>query len=93
MAMMTYAAAKATKALLEAESNRTGAVMRNFPRGPMGLTPDAVKCTPEWRAAYNADVVAFARLRKFNRVFVRVFAGEAKAERAARRQALMARSS
>lgn len=53
-------------------------------RGPMGLTPDAVKEMPEWRAAKTRVDKAFAQLRAFNAAFVKRFAKELRAERAER---------
>ncbi len=50
----------------EGEYHAASKAMQQFPRGPMGLTPDAVKATPEWRAAKQRLDRAFARLRAFN---------------------------
>jgi hypothetical protein len=51
----------------------------------MGLTPDHVRATPEWRAAKARSKAAFAALQAFNIVFTRMFAKELRAQRAARR--------
>ena len=61
-------------------------------RGPTGLTPDAVKETPEWRAAKASVDKAFARLRAFNAVFVKKFAKELRAERSERTRERESRS-
>jgi len=62
--------------ILEAAVNATSAALKAFPRGgPLGLTPDAVKASPEWKAARNAYQSAFDALRAFN-------AAKAKARRA-----------
>ncbi len=56
----------ATENTLEAEVAAASAALRDFPRGSMGLTPDAVKASPEWRAAKTRYELAFARLRSWN---------------------------
>lgn len=84
-----FAAAKDKQAALEAESSRTGAIMRTFPSHPNGLTPDHVRATSEWRAAKAASDAAFAKLRNFNGAFVKTFEKELKAERMARNAARM----
>jgi len=85
---MTFAIAKAAQAAIEQEASRAGAVLAAIPgvgTGPMGLTPDAVKASPEYRAAKLAYESAFARLRAFNGSYVKVYASELRAERNARR--------
>jgi hypothetical protein len=59
---------EATRTALEKEVSTTGAVLRSFPRLASGLTPDAVKFSPEYRAAKAASDRAFQALRKFNTV-------------------------
>ena len=76
--------AKTEQALLEAESDAAGAALKVFPKGPMGLTPDVVRATPEYRAAKARSDKAFQRLRDFNGVFTKRFAKELRAERDAR---------
>lgn len=49
--------------------------------GPMGLTPDAVKFSPEYRAARAAYERAHAAAAKFNRSFCKAFARELREER------------
>lgn len=85
--MTTYEEAKAESALVEKEMFEAQAAIDAFPRGPMGLTPDAVRATPEWRAAKTRVDKAFARLRAFNAVFVKRFAKELRAERDERARA------
>ena len=76
--------AKAELALIEAEMAAAEAVMRAFPRGPMGLPPESVRLSPEYRAAKARTDKAFARLRAFNAVYVKRFAKELRAERSQR---------
>lgn len=52
--------------ILEGEWKRAGKALKVFPKGPMGLTPDEVKVSPEFRAAKSAYDKAFEALRRFN---------------------------
>ena len=84
---MTYLEAKTTRDAIEADVSRLSAVLQSFPTGPMGLTPDATKASPEYRAAKVAFDAAFERSRRFNGLFVKAFADEIRAERLSRRAA------
>jgi len=60
---------EAARAALEAEHKAAGAALRAIPgigSGRMGLTPDHVKASPDYRAARAAYDRAFAALRRFN---------------------------
>lgn len=81
----TFAEMLKTRDALDAEVIATGAKLRSYPRGNMGLTPDAVKATPEWKQDHAAFSSAMAGLRKFNTDFLRHYAKEWRAEHAARR--------
>lgn len=83
-----FDAAKVRQAALEAELKAAKAALAVYPRGPMGLTPDAVKALPEYRTAKVQADQAFARLRAFNATFVKTFAKELREERATRRPGL-----
>jgi hypothetical protein len=61
--------------------------------GPMGLTPDAVRLSPEYRAAKQRYQRAHLDLRSFNADFVKRYADELTAERMNRRLALMGKQS
>lgn len=54
---------------LRTELDRASAALQIFPRGPMGMTPDEVKFSPEYRAAKEAADRAFAALRHFNTIY------------------------
>lgn len=56
-------------------------------RGPMGLTPDSIKQTPEWKAAYYRERAAFNAIRDFNAFMTRNFKKEMRDARDAKRQA------
>ena len=55
-----------TRDSLEAAVKAASEALKRFARGPMGLTPDAVKFSPDYRAAKLAFDTAFSRLRQFN---------------------------
>lgn len=73
--------ARAESALIEKEVDAASDALRAFPRGSMGLTPDAIKSTPEYRAANARYQRAFAKQRAFNTTFTKKFAKELRAER------------
>lgn len=80
-----YAQAKERHAQLQAEYERTGRVLQALSGGGhMGMTPDHVRATPEWKVAKGDAAAAFAALRAFNEVFVPRFKREIAQERAAR---------
>lgn len=54
-------------------------------RGPMGLTPDHVKATPEWKASRAEMDRAHRRLRDFNQAFLKQYKREWKETLYARR--------
>ena len=57
------------RAALEAEHKAAGEALRAIPgigSGRMGLTPDHVKQSPEYKAARAAYWLAHDRLRRFN---------------------------
>lgn len=81
-AIDAFEEAKAERARIEAEVRSAGSDLKAFPRGKMGLTPDAVKATTGYQAAKARYDKAFARLQAFNVAFTKKFAKELKAERA-----------
>jgi hypothetical protein len=82
---MTFEEAKLTKALMENDVAETNAALALFPRSAMGLTPDDVKASPEFRAAKVAFEKSFGKLRAFNGVITKKFAKEMRQERLMRR--------
>ena len=55
----------------DARVKAASAAMAAFPKGEMGLTPDAVKATPEWKAAYLEMDRAKVALRNANAAVVK----------------------
>lgn len=87
---MTYQIFAATTATLQSEADAASKALQTFPRGPMGLTPDSVKFSPEFRAAKAAYDRAEAALRAFNGKHAKSFAKEIRAAVTARREARLA---
>jgi hypothetical protein len=85
MSKSHFVEAKACCAALDAEVSKCGDVLRSFPRDARGLTPDAVKFSPEYRTAKAASDNALVRLRTFNAWYVKTFKTELRAERRARK--------
>lgn len=85
---MTYALAKIVYEEFERQQKEASAALRAIPgvgSGPMGLTPDAVKFSPEYRAAKaRCDAVAKAA-KPFFLNFAKQYKKEIIAERDARR--------
>lgn len=81
---MTYNEAKQAREVIEAEIKSHRTVLSTFPKGPMNLTPDAVKAIPEYQLAKRGVEGTFARLQKFNTIFVKLYADEIRAERRAK---------
>lgn len=89
-----FAAFCKARAMIESELAQAGAALRAIPgvgSGPMGLTPDSVKFSPEFRAAKARHDIAFAALRRLNGHNVKRFAAELRQEREAARAAMLAR--
>lgn len=79
---MNYATARAEKLHLELASKQANAALIALSSGgPMGMTPDSVKATPQWQSARKASDKAFNDLRAFNGWFLRTFKTEYVAER------------
>lgn len=88
--MTPYTIAKAAKDQMDREYHAACVALQRASgteRGPFGLTPDHIKSTPEWRAAWNNERRLFGQLRAFNMEFCKVHAKELKEERGARRKA------
>ena len=92
---MTYEQYRAIYAALNAACIQTGAALQAIPgidSGPRGLTPDAVKFSPEYTAARSAFENARALHDGFVKPFARVFAKQIRADIDARRAAKLAQN-
>lgn len=81
--------AEATARYNELQNTATAAAkpLRQYPRGLMGLTPDHIKATAEWRKARLVYQRAADDLRAFSAAYANVFRKEI---RLARRQRIAA---
>ncbi|PGT89852.1 hypothetical protein [Bacillus thuringiensis] len=82
---MTYEEAKAHNRKLDEEYDNASKNIRKFERNAMGLTPDHVRETQEWKDADKRERLAFANLRKFNAWFLKEFKKEYLTERGNKR--------
>ena len=76
-----YETAKMHQARIYSELEQRSAALQRFPRAPNGLTPDAVKFSPEYREAKRAYDIAFQSMRDFNEHFTRMYKTEIRQER------------
>lgn len=83
----TWPEAKAAQESASARVKAASATMDKYPKSSMGLTPDAVKASPQWRADKAEMDAAMFELQRANSVVAKSFAKESAAERDARRAA------
>lgn len=83
----TWPEAKAAQEAASARVKAASATMDKYPKSSMGLTPDAVKASPQWRADKAEMDAAMLELQRANSVVAKSFAKESAAERDARRAA------
>lgn len=92
----TFDGAAKVRDHLEARYEQTLAELKavsGSERGPMGLTPDHIKQSVEWRAAYYSNQFAMNNAKRHAAFMVKHFAKELRAEREARRAARLAKAS
>jgi hypothetical protein len=77
----TYPEAKKLKEAHEAKVTQAGAALKGYPKNAMGMTPDAVKFSPDYKAKKQAYDSAFSALRDVNSTFLKKFSKEYKAEK------------
>lgn len=78
---ITFDQALAEKKIREIQHDATAIRLRavSGKPGPMGLTPDHIKMTAEWKEAFNAERMAFAHMRRFNMFIAKNFKKELRA--------------
>lgn len=62
----TFEEALSQAEAIDQEVKTVGSKIEAFPKGPMGLTPDHVRRTPEYQKAKAEWDAVFKRLRAFN---------------------------
>lgn len=60
-----------TKEIIDQNLDKWDTVLKSFPRGPMGLTPDHIKASPEWKEARRQYDYWFSQLRAYNKAFLK----------------------
>lgn len=88
---MTFAEAKAMQDVLEAEWKAASRAFDIFSADELGLTPDDVKASPEWKRVRREYDKAFNELRNFNSWFTKTFKRELRDERRLREKQMSAR--
>lgn len=78
---MNYSQAKQYRDKLDSIASKYSDALQKYPRGPMGLTPDSVKQSPEFRRDKLAYSKAHDELRRFNGLFIKHFRAEIAADR------------
>lgn len=79
-----YEQAKKIRDELEAEVAKHQKALKGYPKGEMGLTPDEIKNSPEYKAHKQNFNNAFEKLRTFNASFTKKFKKQIAADRDAR---------
>jgi hypothetical protein len=82
----------AASSALNSTRDHIAAELGIAPQGAMGLTPDAIRTAPTWRAAKLALDTAFSELRRLNGTYAGRFKAEIRAEIAERHRAKVQRS-
>ena len=84
---MTFEQATILRDTFSRLSNEAAISLRSIPgvgSGPMGLTPDNVKFSPEYRSAKAAFDHAFANLQAFNKRYVKEYRKELMSQKRAK---------
>lgn len=77
----TYEQAKAYQDMLYSALDRANSALQAFPKGALGLTPDSVKASAEFKQANARYQAAFQAVRSFNAWFTKQYKKERQAER------------
>lgn len=70
---MNFEEAKAHKEELDSINRKHSEVLQQFETNSIGLVPDNIRTTPEWKQAKQDFDHSFSELRKFNTWFVKEF--------------------
>lgn len=73
--------AKIERNKIEEELSAANSALIKYPRGLMGLTPDAIRATPEWQHEKRHAEAAFKKLQRFNISFLKTYKKEIQSER------------
>jgi hypothetical protein len=78
---MTYEEAKAYKQQLDEKSKIDSDLLNSFEKNSMGMTPDHIRETTEWKKAKQSSEKSFSELKNFNSWFMKNFKKEYAADR------------
>ncbi|MNC28828.1 hypothetical protein D3C76_165270 [compost metagenome] len=67
--LKTFEQAKEKQDQLNAACDTASNTLNKYPVGPMGLTPDNIKATPEYRRDKACFEIAFKALQDYNKWF------------------------
>lgn len=81
----TYNQAKGIQNLLMARCKEPGDILSSFPKSAIGLTPDHIKKTSQYKEARMAYDKASATLRKYNTWYTKAYENEIRADLIAKR--------
>lgn len=70
---MNYEEAKAHKQVLDAINRKHSEILQQFETNGIGLVPDNIRATEEWKQAKHDYDNSFAELREFNAWFVKEY--------------------
>lgn len=82
--MLTFTEFKNMRGFLQNRMDAASLELHKYPRGPMGLVPDEIRASEEYRLHKSAYDRAFQQLRRLNGVYVKLYAKELAAERQSR---------
>lgn len=78
---MDYQEAKMRKQELEEINSEHSARLNTFDKNHLGMTPDHIRDTSEWKQAKKDFDQSFAELRNFNGWYVKTFKKEIQSDR------------
>jgi hypothetical protein len=70
---VNYEEAKAHKQKLNEEVDKYSKILNSFEKGVMGLTPDHIRESAEYKEADSSFKIAFSNLRNFNEWYIKEF--------------------
>lgn len=86
--MLTFEQYKDTRDMLQMKIDEVSAELHKFPRGMMGLVPDDVRVSDEYREKKIRYQSLFNSLRDLNGKYVKIYKKELAAERSSRMREL-----
>jgi hypothetical protein len=82
----TFDQARHVADLLWDKAEKASKVLEKYPRGPMGMTPDHIKATFQWRLDKAGSDAAIENMRTFNKWYIKYYKRQIYAYRQAQRE-------